>query len=93
MKPTRAREAGRLSARGRQVLALLLTARSSAEIAAEIGVSRRTLECHVSHVYERFGVHSRVELMAQALAEARRALAAETSRSCACAGADEADGR
>jgi DNA-binding CsgD family transcriptional regulator/tetratricopeptide (TPR) repeat protein len=53
------------------VLALLATGRSNVEIAAELSVSRRTVESHLSHVYRKLDVSSRMELAIQLIARSR----------------------
>lgn len=55
---------GRLSPRERQVLAWLLRGFSEKEIAAELGLSYKTLHQYVVAIYRKFNVHSRAELMA-----------------------------
>jgi DNA-binding NarL/FixJ family response regulator len=51
-----------LTKREREILALMLRGLSNDEIAARIKVSRKTIEVHLSRLYERFGVMGRVEL-------------------------------
>ena len=57
----------RLSQRLREVLWLLCAGRSEKEIAAELGLSPRTIHNHVVRLHEHFGVHSRGELLARVL--------------------------
>src|SRR5690606_5898156 len=50
-----------LSRREREALALLCKGRSNAQIAWELGIAEKTVRNHVSHLYEKLGVHSRAE--------------------------------
>lgn len=56
-----------LSAREAEVLALLAGGMSNREIAAELVVSIRTVERHVSNVYRKTGAHGRSSATAYAL--------------------------
>ena len=56
----------RLTPRERQIVDLILRGRSNEEIAGAIGASRKTVEAHLSHLYERYGIASRVELALRA---------------------------
>ncbi|MBM7000790.1 helix-turn-helix transcriptional regulator [bacterium] len=58
-----------LSERERDLLPMVVQGRSIKDIADELVVSRNTVKSHLSHVYAKFGVHAREELMA-ALADA-----------------------
>lgn len=51
-----------LTSRELEVVALLADSRSNAEIAEELHCSRRTVESHLSHVYTKLGISSRVQL-------------------------------
>lgn len=55
-----------LTARERQIVRLVLASRSNEEIAAELRTSRKTVEYHLSRLYERFGIMTRVELALRA---------------------------
>lgn len=55
-----------LSPRERELLRLVLAGRSNDEIGGDLKVSRKTVEAHMSRLYERFGVASRVELAIRA---------------------------
>jgi non-specific serine/threonine protein kinase len=57
-----------LTARERDVLALLVAGRSNPEIAAALFISRRTVTTHVTSIFAKLGVANRVE----ATTEARR---------------------
>jgi DNA-binding NarL/FixJ family response regulator len=56
----------RLSVRERQIVQLVVDGRSNEEIAGEIGSSRKTVEAHLTHLYGRLGIASRVELALRA---------------------------
>lgn len=60
----RASQAFDLSQREREVLSLIMQGRNVPAVAEELVVSRNTVQTHVRHIYERFGVHSRQELVA-----------------------------
>lgn len=51
-----------LSDREREVLPLLLTARTMVSIASELGISYNTAKTHASHIFRKAGVGSRDEL-------------------------------
>jgi DNA-binding CsgD family transcriptional regulator len=51
-----------LTARELEVVSLLAGSLSNAEIAAALHCSRRTVESHLSHVYTKLGLSSRVQL-------------------------------
>jgi predicted ATPase/DNA-binding CsgD family transcriptional regulator len=51
-----------LSARERQVLALVADGRSDGEIADELFISKKTASVHVAHIKDKLGVDSRVEI-------------------------------
>ena len=51
-----------LTPRERQVLELVLAGHTNDEIAARLRTSRKTIEAHLSRLYDRFGVMSRLEL-------------------------------
>ena len=56
-----------LTRREAQVLGLLAAGRSNKEIAAELFLSERTVERHITTVYRKIGTHRRTEAMAFAL--------------------------
>jgi DNA-binding NarL/FixJ family response regulator len=60
----------RLTARERQVLELILTARSNREIAQELGIEERTVKAHVGRLMRKAGAENRIELSMRALAGA-----------------------
>ncbi len=56
-----------LTARERQVLDLILLARSNREIAAELGIEERTVKAHVGRLMRKTGAENRIELSIRAL--------------------------
>jgi DNA-binding NarL/FixJ family response regulator len=50
-----------LSPRERDVLALIVAGKSNKEIAADLGISRATVKCHVSEIFSRMGVDDRTQ--------------------------------
>ena len=72
----RAELPGGLSPREADVLVHLARGRSNPEIAAELGVSRKTVSSHLEHVYSKLGVRTRTEA---ALFAMRHGLAADPS--------------
>ncbi|RMI37977.1 response regulator [Streptomyces triticirhizae] len=57
---------GPLSAREREVLALVARGTSNREIARELFVSEATVKTHLTHVYAKLGVNDRAEAVARA---------------------------
>ena len=68
---------GTLTAREREILVALAEGASTTEIAAQLGISRTTVQTHVKNVLGKLGVHSKVE----AVGTAWRAGLALSSRS------------
>jgi len=60
-------EAGMLSEREREVLALLAQGVPNKEIAARLYITERTVKAHVSSLFNKLGVNSRTEAVAVAL--------------------------
>ena len=56
-----------LSAREREVLALIVGGKSNREIATELGITEGTVKCHVTAVLERLGVSDRTQAVVAAL--------------------------
>ncbi len=56
----------RLTERDRHIIKGVLSGRSNDEIAGDLGISRKTVEAHVSKLFARFEVASRAELAARA---------------------------
>jgi DNA-binding CsgD family transcriptional regulator len=48
------------------VVALLLGGRTNRQIGVQLGISPRTVETHLAHVYDKLGIRTRVELAAEA---------------------------
>jgi DNA-binding NarL/FixJ family response regulator len=63
------RDLPRLTARERQVVALVVDGRSNDEVGAELRIGVKTVETHLKRIFERFGLRSRTELVARALRE------------------------
>lgn len=57
------------TAREREVLSLLLEGLSNDEMAGRMRLTRRTIEAHLTRLYERFDARSRTELAARAARE------------------------
>lgn len=55
-----------LSQREREIIAGVVGGRSNDEISGDLGISRKTVEWHLSRLFERFDVMSRVELAMRA---------------------------
>jgi DNA-binding NarL/FixJ family response regulator len=61
----RAKQLG-LTPRDREIVAGILAGRSNDEIGADLDISRKTVEAHVSKLFTKFGVATRVELARRA---------------------------
>lgn len=59
----------RLSLRETEVVALVVEGRSNDEIGARLGISEKTVESHLTRIYERVHVGSRTELATRAMRE------------------------
>jgi DNA-binding NarL/FixJ family response regulator len=66
-----------LTARERQVLELILLARSNREIASQLGIEERTVKAHVGRLMRKTGVDNRIELSMRALS---RSMVPESQR-------------
>lgn len=58
-----------LTDRERQVLELILLARSTREIAAQLGIEERTVKAHIGSLMHKTGAENRVELSIRALSQ------------------------
>ncbi|MEX2011060.1 MAG: response regulator transcription factor [Chloroflexota bacterium] len=58
-----------LTPRERSVVTLLLDGQTNDEIASGLGITTRTVEAHLSRLFERLGIGSRTELATRALRE------------------------
>lgn len=67
-----------LTARERQVLELILRARSNREIAEELGIEERTVKAHVGRLMRKTGADNRIGLSIRALS---RSLVADSGKS------------
>jgi DNA-binding NarL/FixJ family response regulator len=56
-----------LTARERQVMDLILLARSNREIARELGIEERTVKAHVGRLMRKTGAENRIDLSMRAL--------------------------
>ncbi len=68
----------RLTARERQVLELILTARSNREIAAELGIEERTVKAYVGRLMRKTGADNRIKLSMFALSLSRLSSSSQT---------------
>jgi len=53
----------KITPREAQIIQLILSGKSNREIAVELNVSERTIKAHVSHIFSKFGVENRVNLL------------------------------
>ena len=58
---------GGLTAREREVVALIARGRSNSEIASALVISERTVEAHSAHVRDKLGLTSRAQVAAWAV--------------------------
>jgi DNA-binding NarL/FixJ family response regulator len=70
----------RLTGRERQVLELILTARSNREIAGRLGIEERTVQAHVGRLMRKTGANNRIELSISALNNSLLAAAGSDDR-------------
>ena len=69
-----------LTAREFEVARLIAVGSTNAEIAAELGVSRKTVAAHVEHILAKLGVGRRAEIAAWTASSARATLPASRQR-------------
>jgi non-specific serine/threonine protein kinase len=60
--PGRARPAGLLTGRERQIATLVGEGMSNRDIAQHLGISKRTVDAHLEHIFGKLGISSRVQL-------------------------------
>jgi DNA-binding CsgD family transcriptional regulator len=60
--PGLVRQEGQLTLREREIAQLAINGLTSPEIAAELAISRRTVDSHLHHIYRKTGVNRRSEL-------------------------------
>jgi non-specific serine/threonine protein kinase len=60
--PGRQRPAGLLTSRKRQIAALVGEGMSNRDIARQLGISKRTVDAHLEHIFGKLGISSRVQL-------------------------------
>ena len=58
-----------LTEREKEVLALIIEGKSNPQIADELVISQDTAKAHIEHIFEKFNVHSRVELVVKLFRE------------------------
>lgn len=60
--PGHQRPAGLLTGRERQIAALVGEGMSNRDIAQQLGISKRTVDAHLEHIFGKLGISSRVQL-------------------------------
>jgi DNA-binding CsgD family transcriptional regulator len=60
--PGRQRPAGLLTGREQQIAALVGEGISNRDIAQQLGISKRTVDAHLEHIFGKLGISSRVQL-------------------------------
>jgi DNA-binding CsgD family transcriptional regulator len=76
---------GALSEREREVVVLVVEGLSNADIAVRLGISRRTVQAHVSNALRKTTTRSRVQLAVLALRSGLVSIADASAR-CGCGG-------
>ncbi len=61
--PVRNTELDGLTPRERDILEELSTGASATQVAHKLGITFDTVRTHIKHIYKKFGVHSRIQLM------------------------------
>lgn len=67
VRPAAAQPAGELTAREREILALLVEGETSASLASALGVSLHTANAHIRNIYRKLEVTSRAQAVTRAL--------------------------
>jgi serine/threonine-protein kinase PknK len=57
-----------LTTREAQIMILIAEGHSSKEVADKLTISKRTIDCHLDHVYSKLGVKNRVQAMREIVA-------------------------
>ncbi len=52
-----------LTKRERQILESIVTGKTNRELSSQLSISEQTVKHHVSHIYDKLGVSSRLELL------------------------------
>ena len=68
--PGRQRPAGLLTGRERQIATLVGEGMSNRDIAQHLGISKRTVDAHLEHIFGKLGITSRVQLATAQLSPA-----------------------
>ncbi len=63
--PAKLREVSLLTAREREVAALVVTGLSDVAVAGQLGMSEQTVGTHLRKIFQKVGVHSRAELVSR----------------------------
>jgi DNA-binding CsgD family transcriptional regulator len=58
-----------LTEREKEVLALIIEGKSNPQIAEKLFISPDTAKAHIEHIFEKFNVHSKVELVVKLFRE------------------------
>lgn len=66
-RPQMNNEGEMLTSREREILSCLAQGKSGPEIAAELNIAPLTVRTHIRNIFEKFGVHSRLEAVSYAL--------------------------
>jgi len=64
--------AGGLTAREREVAALVAAGKSNAEIAMTLVLGKRTIETHIANIYAKLGINSRAQVAAWTVENLRK---------------------
>jgi len=69
VRPEGDRKAAQLTAREREVLALIASGHTNVRIAAQLGLSRKTVDAHRTNIMKKLGAHDVTALVRHALSE------------------------
>ena len=56
-----------LTSREKEVIELLMMGKTNKQIAKELCITSHTVKAHLEHIYEKYKVHSRIELVIKIL--------------------------